>query len=220
MVALDLEALDYLPRKGSDSTRTSATSIASVDVDLWSLDMEDLLKNMPDEPTEPPLLRSRSLSLHETPRRRSSLKKGGVNRRPILASSVSFDKVQVREFQQVLSDNPPKDNGPSIGLGWNYTEKKDIQVNKFESKRNSSLFRRRRNTVDALFLSSSRRERIAKDLGYTNEEIQKNVRQVERCRIRRKKSVEEATKLGRDTDEGFDPISFMKAAKRMHGLAA
>jgi len=41
---------------------------------------------------------------------------------------VSFNKVQIREYQIQLVNHPACTGGPPIGIGWNYSEKEDIDL--------------------------------------------------------------------------------------------
>lgn len=132
------------------------------------------------------------------PRRCSSLKKpsptgpGATPKR-----SVSFDKVKIREFERVLGDHPAQE-GPSIALGWNYNEAKEVSIDKYENKNNSCNTLKKkwtsaRNLIskngnkkkEDFLLSAEKRVKIAKQLGYTTEEIQQNIKDVEKLRKQR-----------------------------------
>ena len=51
------------------------------------------------------------------------------------SSSVKFDKIQVREYECTLGDNPSVSAGPSVSLGWKYTPEKELDVECYESRR-------------------------------------------------------------------------------------
>ncbi|CAB9504429.1 expressed unknown protein [Seminavis robusta] len=141
-----------------------------------------------------------------------------------LKRTVSFDKVQIREFQQVLGDNPC-DQGPSLALGWQYREKKGMDLEKYESKRNcngsvlsllvgSGSSKRR----DSSLLSPRARAEKALEWGFTREEINENAFQSQLVQQQRKKSYKEARKMAEDGAR-FDPKAFMQAARAAHGYA-
>ena len=133
----------------------------------------------------PDSLRSRSLSPHADdgiPRGRSKSpfqmrrSSKSPHHRKLVGRSVSFDKVQVREFEQILGDTPARDAGPSLGLGWSYNEKKATNVDKFEAKRTgTSVFARgsrRKGRVSAL--SPKVRHQRAQKLGFAPIDIEMN----------------------------------------------
>ncbi|CAB9515330.1 expressed unknown protein [Seminavis robusta] len=208
------QSLDVFKLSDSGSVHTSATFSSSTcsEPDVWSVDLDNMLGETPTERRTPAL---RVTSEGNYQRRRSSMKGSS---RPTMKRTVSFDKVKVREFNQVLGDNPPE-QGPSIGLGWLYHEKKDKDLEAFESKRKgSSFFVLRRNHSSAGPLTPEKREKLARKLGYSQDEILKNMRAVQRCQQRRKRTVEEVLLMGMyEPDEEYDPVSIMKAAQRLHG---
>ena len=51
------------------------------------------------------------------------------------SSSVKFDKIQVREYECTLGDNPAVSAGPSVSLGWQYTPERELDVECYESRR-------------------------------------------------------------------------------------
>ena len=131
--------------------------------------------------------------------------------------TVSFDKVRVREFQQILGDNPCKE-GPSLGLGWNYHEKKETQVDKFESKRTSYFSMSPRQRDYGCLTPQARQEKAIK-LGYTLEEIQKNAKQNARVQKQRQKTVEGAMRLQEAASwESTDPLAMLNKARQAHGF--
>ena len=119
--------------------------------------------------------------------------KGSSNGRPV--RRVSFDKVKVREYERVLSVNPPSALGyvgPSLGLGWKFNEKKAVDVDKFEKESSSLLLftlpmmmnstnqkPRRRNSKDIL-MTIEKRTKLAKQFGYSPTEIHENMKQMEK----------------------------------------
>lgn len=130
---------------------------------------------------------------------------------------MSFDKVQVREFQQVLGDAPARDNGPSLGLGWDYHEKKVTNVDKFEAKRTSmfSMGPRRKAIVPAL--TPKEREDKARKLGFSQEEIQKNRLENLKVNQQRESSLYDRNCCQEEQMAIQDPVAFMMQARAAHG---
>ena len=193
----------------SESTDTTATT--SLEEDMWNLDLDDLLQM----PENNPLRRSLSSCGDDSTRSTRSLGRtasGTVatsKRRNLPKRTVSFDKVKVREFSRALSDNPScQAGGPAIGLGWEYSEKKDVALDKFETKRI-----RRKNSKNLEILSPEKREKIAKKLGYTDEQIMKNVKRIERAQRQRKNTEREAMAASSPVASSFDandPYAIMR----------
>jgi len=144
-------------------------------------------------------------------------------------ATVCFDKVQVREFQQILGDNPCEDNGPSLGLGWKYHEKKDTDLEKYESKRNGNDYysimtmglATSTRKGEASSLSPKARTNIALELGYSWLDIERNKRQNEKIQSQRKKTLNEGTMPARTNEDGlcYDPVAILKRARASHGFA-
>ena len=49
--------------------------------------------------------------------------------------SVSFDKVQVRHYKNVIGDHPFCTEGLPLSLGWDYTAQADIALDEYEAQR-------------------------------------------------------------------------------------
>jgi hypothetical protein len=58
---------------------------------------------------------------------KSILKKEDSTRNTKRQGSVRFDRVETREFDRTISDNPSVSRGIPIGLDWNYNPDTDIQ---------------------------------------------------------------------------------------------
>lgn len=98
---------------------------------------------------------------------------------------VSFGSVQIRHYERILSDNPASRKGPSIGIGWKYTEHEPIKVSKFEGLRKKQRCRR----ASELVLSRKQRERLIYQLGYTERDMAIMVREINKCRYKRQQTV-------------------------------
>ena len=139
--------------------------------------------------------------------RSSSFKNPNSCKKGLPRRSVSFDKVKIREFERVLGDNPPPSPGPSLALGWNYHEKKEVSIDKFEKHGINGKARRwssarnlltGNNKKDGDFhLTPEQRIKIAQNLGYTHGEIKKNIREGEKVRRQR-----DATEIEHDIFTG------------------
>lgn len=127
---------------------------------------------------------------------RSKSRSGSSQSRGAPKRSVSFDKVQIREFQQILGDHPCPDDGPSLALGWNYNEKKQVKLDKYEAKRNGigSYFGvngSSKKTSKRRSLSPCARKDIALEWGYTREQIAENRKQNIKTNLQRRRTVME-----------------------------
>jgi hypothetical protein len=99
--------------------------------------------------------------------------------------AVSFDSVQVRHYERILSDNPASRMGPSIGIGWKYKEHSAIKVSQFERIRKKERCRR----ASELVLSRKERETMIHQLGYSERDMAAVVREINKCRYRRQQTI-------------------------------
>lgn len=97
--------------------------------------------------------------------------------------SVSFDTVQIRHYERVLDLNPATSSGPSLGLGWQFTEVKSEQVLEREV-----TFQSRRSPKE-LFLSRKVREEMLEDMGYTSKDVARAVRLNVKARNQRTQTI-------------------------------
>jgi hypothetical protein len=49
--------------------------------------------------------------------------------------AVSFELIQIREHNRVLGDNPTVRVRPSMSIGWNFVQKKDVPVDVYEKRK-------------------------------------------------------------------------------------
>jgi hypothetical protein len=96
--------------------------------------------------------------------------------------SLRFDKVVVRNYNQILSDNPACTKGPSIGLGWEFVEE-DFDIEDYEAKRG------RLRLTSELLLNRARREKLVRDLGYTEKDIAASVRGANKIKSQRRQTM-------------------------------
>jgi hypothetical protein len=102
---------------------------------------------------------------------------------------VQFDKVEIREFPIILSNNPSCHYGPSIELGWEYTATNSsdasMKVSQYEKLREGKRRREKAGRPSKLYLSQVRREAMLKDAGYTNKEVKMAAKDKKKARRQR-----------------------------------
>ena len=107
-------------------------------------------------------------------------------------SSVRFDKVETREYELVLSDNPCISSGPAIGLGWDSTSTHESDIDSYEAERHyaaisgSGSQNARKND---LRISPGERVAMLLGAGYSPHEVQESLRQRNEARERRNSSL-------------------------------
>ena len=94
-----------------------------------------------------------------------------------LKRTVSFGKLQSREYSIALSDHPSCSYGPPVALGWEYTEQKAVPLEEYENTRSP------RRTMEQMVLSYNvRRYLLLKRAGYSTAELQEMETSVERVK--------------------------------------
>ena len=143
-----------------------------------------------------------------------------------------FPCYPAREFERVLEVNPGcTGGGPSLGLGWNYNIKQsmsleDFEISKQKSEKKKTLSPRKLSPMriirtstsssskkkDSMVLSAAKREKLAKQLGFSKAEIQKNVEEVQKVKRQRERT---AKHLEQKAIEKFrqEVVSLHKAGK-------
>jgi hypothetical protein len=100
------------------------------------------------------------------------------------ARRVSFDTIQVRVYERILDVHPSTSSGPSVGLGWRYTERLPEKLSNKETVR-----RRNRHFI----LDRKVRNEMLRDLGYTKKEISQAERVNEKIKDQRKQTLNNLT---------------------------
>ena len=125
---------------------------------------------------------------------------------------VQFEYIEVREYDQILGDNPACRCGPPISLGWTYGTEWCVSVEEYESGRD---FRRKRKH---LYLTPVTRHNVlTRRLGYSPEDVKRaedDVRLIQRNRKR-------TAKLNRFMERAFvlrHILSSMKRTLSVQGL--
>lgn len=98
---------------------------------------------------------------------------------------VRFNTVSIRHYERILTENPSTIEGPSIGIGWNYVEEKDISLYHYEQ-----YVQNNRKLSVSLVLNREQRQDILFDLGYTPRQIASAVRGNNRARNQRRQTVQ------------------------------
>jgi hypothetical protein len=127
--------------------------------------------------------RSSLVALSDTGRRLSQ-NSGGLKR------VVLFDRVEVRHYERVLTDNPSVQHGPAIGIGWRYKRGGSVNVNDWERTRGAS-----RKACD-LVLPRNTREKIVKDAGFTPKEVADMIRTTLKVKNQRRQTVNNLSTAG------------------------
>jgi hypothetical protein len=107
---------------------------------------------------------------------------GGSGLKRNSSSTVSFSKLEIREYDICLSTHPDCSIGPPIQLGWNYGETKAVSVDEYELLH---CDRNRRTGRELLLTSPERRDLLLKEGGYTKQELQWAWQEVERVKLER-----------------------------------
>jgi len=120
--------------------------------------------------------------------RRSSIKHNNKSSSLPLAQRsptvVTFTHVTVREYEQILGDNPScSTGGPTLAIGWRYQEFDAIDVHMYESSRIGRL------RWDKLLLDRQTRTRLVQKLGYSETQIAAAVRSVNKVKHHRKQTI-------------------------------
>ena len=110
---------------------------------------------------------------------------------------VSFVSVQTRIYEQILEVHPSTSSGPSIGLGWSYTETtpqkipedpRDFATVGMEASEESTV-----SSTNDIILTKRDRESILKSLGYTQKDINRAIRKNKKARDQRRETLNKMT---------------------------
>eukprot|EP00980_Cylindrotheca_fusiformis_P028793 scaffold22647_cov145-Cylindrotheca_fusiformis.AAC.3 len=101
-------------------------------------------------------------------------------------SVVISDKIQVRHYERILEVHPSTSSGPSVGIGWKF-EEETVKINWYKPPADPN----------AMLLSRSVREHmVLGELGYTNREMAKAVRQNLKLKNSRRRTVNNLQEYG------------------------
>jgi len=100
--------------------------------------------------------------------------------------TVTFDKVQVRQYERILCENPSCSSGPSVGIGWRYVEKTTVTIGEWEMTRGGTG-RPPREPLQ-LVLSRRKREKMVRYLGYSDADIASTIRKLNKSKFHRRQT--------------------------------
>ena len=107
--------------------------------------------------------------------------------KPERSSSLRFFDVEVREYDVTVSDNPGVKSGVAIELGWDYNVSERTHIDNFEERRSKE---RSTNFMKEKKLTKHEREKILRQFGASEKEIQEAAKRAATIRNKRKKSIE------------------------------
>lgn len=104
-------------------------------------------------------------------------------RRSSTSSLISFDKVQIRSYDIIITDNPSTTCGPPVGLGWTHSDTEECyDIDNYEDSRGPPR------SKDELTMPSSLRCEMLRLAGFSRNSLQKASAQVKEQQAKRKKS--------------------------------
>jgi hypothetical protein len=157
------------PGESGDCTPTpSLVPTASAAVLEFMADSDDFLV-----PTSVQIHRARA---PRAASRCSRTSEGGAPRR-----QVSFHQVQIRRYPMVAGDNPSCQIGTPVTLDWGFEELPALDLDDFELTR--TLTRRRK--MHHLILNYFQRRRILSGMGFSDEDIDRTEKEINRERLKR-----------------------------------
>lgn len=121
-------------------------------------------------------------AVHSATTLSSAQKKAKAKR--AVSYSVNFASVSVRQYERIMCDNPASTAGPSIGIGWNYVEKKPLPVDEYHERRKSAPRR-----PNEMLLNRAKREKMLRALGYSESDMAACVRHLNKLRAQRRQTV-------------------------------
>lgn len=102
--------------------------------------------------------------------------------------TTSFSKIEIREYNITLGDNPGGAKGPPVSLDWKYNKSNSISLDleDYEEKRPP-----RRTKTELYMQESIRKWRLMKEKGYSLKEMEKAAKTAEGIRKSRRKSLQQ-----------------------------
>lgn len=119
--------------------------------------------------------------------------------------NVSFHKIEIREYERTLGDNPCVRSGPPIQLGWQHDGTKVVDFLEYEEHREVN-----RRSMPQMVLSNARRTEILREeCGITTAQMQQAMRDINIIKRRRKAT----NRTPRSADKRHEAME--KAGRRM-----
>ena len=155
----------------------------------------------------------RKSSLKRIPSLQSSSTDGDGNgtNAPLKSSvkrTVSFGKLETREFSIALSDHPSCSYGPPISLGWDFRDKESMELEHYEQHRSP-----RRQMHQMILSYNVRRFLLLKRAGYSHDELEQAMNEVER--VKRERLVTDLLLPASKIDETVEEV--VRRVKSMFG---
>lgn len=130
----------------------------------------------------------RTSSNQRISRPRPILKKSSMKQFSILSNcklnprkrNVTFDRVDVREYEVSISYNPACSEGPPVELGWPFREAPPVTVDNYEKARSP-----KRRMQEIVLSESTRRRMLLERGGYTRQDLKEAIREVEHIKRQR-----------------------------------
>jgi hypothetical protein len=118
-----------------------------------------------------------------------------------LKRNVSFSSLEVREYNIALSDHPSCSYGPPIQLGWDYRQKKAVQVEDYEETRSQQP---RRGRHEMVLSYNVRRHLLLKRAGYSDQDLEEAISEVDR--VKRERTVTQTFLPASQLDETMERV--------------
>uniref|UniRef100_A0A6S8I6F1 Uncharacterized protein n=1 Tax=Amphora coffeiformis TaxID=265554 RepID=A0A6S8I6F1_9STRA len=152
----------------------------------------------------------RKSSLKRIPSLQSSSTDGGAANAPLksVKRTVSFGKLETREFSIALSDHPSCSYGPPISLGWDFRDKETVELDHYEEQRSP-----RRQMHQMILSYNVRRFLLLKRAGYSHDELEAAMNEVER--VKRERLVTDLLLPASKIDETVEEV--VRRVKSMFG---
>ena len=103
---------------------------------------------------------------------------------PDKTKTLQFDRVDIREYDTVLSNNPACRYGPSVELGWKYRQDElhhNLAVSQYEKERQG----KRRSKASQYYLSEVQREATLQQSDFSKQDIKKATKEKNKARRQR-----------------------------------
>lgn len=105
------------------------------------------------------------------------------------SSLISFDKVQIRSYDIIITDNPSTTCGPPVGLGWTHSDTEECyDIDNYEDCRGPPR------SKDELSMPSSMRYEMLRMAGCSRNSLEKASAHVKKQQAKRKKSIQSRRK--------------------------
>lgn len=198
--SIDVSNINNLLKMTSLKSKARALSLSGSSKSL-TCSAPTILVNTPDDNSyhsvHRPLRSSMSSrTLHESLHRgKRALKKTRS------ASVVSFDQVNIREYERVLGDNPSCSSGPPLSIGWRFSPSPmQISVDDYENGRGDVP----RYKSEFLVPKDIREKMLREHAGVSRREIVTTVRGIQKQKSQRRKT---AANLGmQNTEEKLENV--------------